>query len=651
VSGRAALDPDRIGVFPLRGKMLNVRDASIDQITKNAEIQNIKQILGLKHKKEYTDAKELRYGHLMIMADQDHDGSHIKGLLINFLQCQFPSLLKIDDFFQEFITPIVKVWKGPNPDRPQQLKWFFTQPEYETWKKQPGNERWETKYLKGLGSSSNKDAQRYFAALDDHLKQFETMRESEAELFELAFSKKKADARKEWLGSFVPGTFLDHTSKSITYDDFVNKELILFSMADNMRSIPSMLDGFKPGQRKVLFGCFLRNLVKDMKVYELSGFVSQKSAYHHGDVSLQQTIIGLAQDFVGSNNLNLLEPSGNFGSRLQGGGDAASPRYIFTRLSPFARKLFPAQDEPILDWQYEEGKKIEPKTYAPIIPMVLANGADGIGTGWSTNIPNYHPRDLVDNIKKRMGRFDPDSTDEQPFSPMMPWYRGWKGTSEQCAPDKYKFNGVVDYSEDRPAEVIIKELPIRMWTEDFKTRLEEVIAGTKGPSWIKDYKEFNDHDNVRFEIALDEKQISAVVAEGLLERFKLLKQVSVSNLVAFNTRGQIQKYACVEDIMEEFYHYRFGMYTKRRVCMRGFDSRLFLSISSPLDADFLPGPLALGPAHRIPQAQEPGALRQGDYRRRSHRRQEEKDRPRRRAAPAQVRGLSARRHQKERRQR
>ena len=136
ISGRAILDPDRIGVFPLRGKMLNVRDASVDQISKNQEIQNIKQFLGLKHKQTYTNTKSLRYGHLMIMADQDHDGSHIKGLLVNFLQVQFPSLLQIPGFLQQFITPVVKVWQGSYPKKPKKLKTFFNLPQYEEWKAQ-----------------------------------------------------------------------------------------------------------------------------------------------------------------------------------------------------------------------------------------------------------------------------------------------------------------------------------------------------------------------------------------------------------------------------------------------------------------------------------------------------------------------------------
>ncbi|KAK6828646.1 DNA topoisomerase II [Apiospora arundinis] len=564
VAGRAILDPDRIGVFPLRGKMLNVRDASIDQITKNSEIQNIKQFLGLKHKQTYTDTKTLRYGHLMIMADQDHDGSHIKGLLINFLQVQFPSLLLIPDFFQEFITPIVKIWQGPNPKKPLKLRSFFTQPQYEEWKASHQGEvkRWQYKYYKGLGTSSNEDAQVYFTNLDDHMKGFDIMKPNEAQLFELAFSKKKADARKEWLGNFVPGTYLDHSTKSITYDDFVNRELILFSMADNMRSIPSMLDGFKPGQRKVVYACLKRNLIKDKKVIELAGYVSEQTAYHHGEMSLQQTIIGLAQNFVGSNNVNVLEPSGNFGSRLAGGSDSASARYIHTRLSPFARKIFSPLDEPNLEQWVEDGKKIEPKVYAPVIPMVLVNGADGIGTGWSTSIPNYNPEDIIRNIRRRMGRLD--GPDEKPFEPMKPWFRGWKGVvGESQDANRFVFNGLAEANE-KTREVTIRELPIRMWTDDFKAKLEEVIKGEKTPSFIKDYKEFNDHNNVHFEIQMDEKHFDAAVREGLLEKFKLTKQIATSNLVAFDSRGMIRKYEKVEEILEEFYVFRLKMYKERK---------------------------------------------------------------------------------------
>lgn len=562
VAGRSMVDPDLFGVFPLRGKLLNVRDASIDQISKNAEIQNIKNFMGLQHKKEYTDTKSLRYGHLMIMTDQDHDGSHIKGLLINFLQVAFPSLLKITGFLLEFITPVMRAWKGP-VSKPLIMHTFYTMPEYEEFKEKHHHEieKWETKYFKGLGSSSPEDAQEYFTNLDRHLKQFHIMREHEANLIDLAFSKKRADERKAWLGDFKPGTFLDHAAvEDITYDDFVNKELILFSMADNMRSIPSMVDGLKPGQRKVIFTCLKRNLQRDVKVAELAGSVGEMTHYAHGEASLQQTIVGMAQTFVGSNNVNCLEPSGNFGTRLQGGSDSASARYISTRLSAFAKKIFHPADEPLLTNNYHEGKKIEPHTYVPVVPLVLINGTDGIGTGWSSSIPNYNPVDIVANLKRMI--------EGEPLLPMHPWFRGFEGTMQENGQDRFKFNGIA--KKTGSTEVEITELPIRVWTQDFKEKLEEIIKAEKIPSFIKDYRDYNTHEKVRFVIQMEEKYMpdgtDEEVKKELEEKFKLSKSIATSNLVAFDAEGRIARYASVEDIMKEFFRVRIMFYEKRKVC-------------------------------------------------------------------------------------
>jgi DNA topoisomerase II len=570
MAGRAVVGPDLFGVFPLRGKLLNVRDATVDQISKNTEIQNIKSFLGLQHKKDYTDTKGLRYGHLMIMTDQDHDGSHIKGLLINFLQVQFPSLLKIPEFLIEFITPIVKVYKG-DPKNPSKSKSFFTMPEYEAWKEEHKDERgWDHKYYKGLGTSTTEDAQIYFRDLDRHLKEFHTMKDGEQGLIELAFSKKKADERKEWLRNFKPGTFLDHSIGKISYTDFINKELILFSMADNIRSIPSVVDGLKPGMRKVLYACFKRNLKKDMKVVELAGYVSGITAYQHGETSLQSTIVGLAQTFVGSNNINCLEPSCNFGSRLQGGGDCASARYIYTRLSPFARRVFHPADEPLLTYNTDDERKIEPEVYVPVVPMLLINGADGIGTGWSSSIPNYNPEDIVDNLRRMM--------DGEELKTMHPWFRGFSGGvgKVEAQEDRYKFSGII--KQTGPTEVEITELPIRMWTQDFKDRLEEIIKAEKIPSFIKDYKDYNTHMKVNFIIQMDEKHMEKAVEEGLEEKFKLTKSIATSNLVAFDPEGRITKYASVEDIMKEFFAIRIKFYEKRKVSIPGIVNVLQLTL-------------------------------------------------------------------------
>jgi DNA topoisomerase-2 len=559
LAGRAVVNPDLFGVFPLRGKMLNVRDASIDQISKNAEIQNIKKFMGLQHKKDYADTKGLRYGHLMIMTDQDHDGSHIKGLLINFLQVQFPSLLKLPGFLMEFITPIVKVWKG-DPKHPKSKRDFFTMPEYEGWKAEPGHQKgWDHKYFKGLGTSDTTDAEIYFADLDKHLKEFHTMQEGEPELIDLAFSKKKADARKGWLQEFKPGTYLDMAGTDrITYNDFINKELILFSMADNQRSIPSVVDGFKPGQRKVLYTCFRRNLKKDIKVVELAGSVSGLTAYSYGETSLQQTIVGLAQNYVGSNNINCLEPSGNFGSRLQGGQDAASARYIYTRLSPFARRIFHQSDEPLLKYNTDDGKQIEPEMYVPIVPMILINGADGIGTGWSTSIPNYNPVDVIENLKARM-HGGPEA-----MSPMKPWFRGWTGEVEDVGGERYKFGGRI--TETGECEVEITELPVRLWTQTFKDRLEEIIKAEKTPSFIKDYTEYNTPAKVHFIVKLEESKMKTLRGndKALEETFKLSSTMATTNMVAFDKSGRIKKYTSPLEIMDDFYEVRIEFYQKRR---------------------------------------------------------------------------------------
>ncbi len=162
------------------------------------------------------------------------------------------------------------------------------------------------------------------------------------------------------------------------------------------------------------YACFKRALKHDIKVAQLAGYVAEHSAYHHGEASLMGTIVGLAHDFVGTNNVNLLVPQGQFGTRLQGGRDAASPRYIFTRLAPLARHLFNEADDRLLAYQQDEGQAIEPAWYAPILPTVLVNGAEGIGTGWSTSVPNYSPRDLAANLKRMLDGGEPE--------PMTPWY-------------------------------------------------------------------------------------------------------------------------------------------------------------------------------------------------------------------------------------
>ncbi|KAF9913814.1 DNA topoisomerase 2, partial [Lobosporangium transversale] len=550
MSGYSVLKRDFYGVFPLRGKLLNVRDTATSAVSTNKEIGYIKQILGLKQGKTYTSIDELRYGHLMIMTDQDHDGSHIKGLVINFLDHYFPSLLKIPGFLVEFITPIVKATKG------REKLSFYTIPEYEAWKESvDGAKGWNIKYYKGLGTSTTEDAKDYFSHMEKHKKEFAPITDHARALVDMAFNKKKADERKEWLSQFQPGTYLDTTINEIPIEDFINKELILFSMADNIRSIPSMVDGLKPGQRKVIFGAFKKKIAGEIKVAQLSGYVSEKSAYHHGEQSLTMTIVGLAQNFVGSNNINLLSPVGQFGSRMQGGKDAASARYIFTAIPAITRCIFHIHDDPLLTYLNDDGDWIEPEWYMPVIPMVLVNGAEGIGTGWSSTIPNYNPMDIIANIRRLM-------KGEQQV-PMMPWYRGFVGRVEKEGEHKYKVSGTIEELND--TTVRITELPIRTWTTPYKEQLESWISGTeKQAAWVKDYRDNGTLTSIDLSITLTQDQMRKAREEGLESKFKLTSSISTTNMVCFDPQGRIKRYSSPEEIVQEFYDLRLDYYRRRK---------------------------------------------------------------------------------------
>uniref|UniRef100_A0A8C6S7L5 DNA topoisomerase 2 n=1 Tax=Neogobius melanostomus TaxID=47308 RepID=A0A8C6S7L5_9GOBI len=570
VSGLGVVGRDRYGVFPLRGKMLNVREASHKQIMENAEINNIIKILGLQYKKNYSEAdslKSLRYGKLMIMTDQDQDGSHIKGLLINFIHHNWPSLLR-HNFLEEFITPIIKV-----SHKKTQMS-FYSIPEFNEWKESQANYKsWRIKYYKGLGTSTSQEAKEYFTDMQRHRIPFKYSGPADDEAITLAFSKKKIDERKEWLTKFMidrrqrrehnlPEVYLyGQATKSLSYNDFVNKELVLFSNSDNERSIPCLVDGLKPGQRKVLFCCFKRNDKREVKVAQLAGSVAEMSAYHHGEVSLMMTIVGLAQNFVGSNNLNFLQPLGQFGTRLHGGKDSASPRYIFTMLSPLARLLFPQMDDNLLKHNYDDNQRVEPEWYIPIIPTVLVNGADGIGTGWASRIPNYDIREIISNIYRMLNGEEPQH--------MLPSYKGFRGTIDQVMDNSFLNSGEVSIIDSETIE--ISELPVKTWTQTYKENvLEPMLNGTeKVPPLITDYKEYHTDTTVRFLVKMTPEKLREAEAAGLHKVFKLQNSLTCNSMVLFDHVGSLKKYETVQEIMKDFFELRRKYYVLRKDWLAG----------------------------------------------------------------------------------
>lgn len=843
IAGLSVIGRDKYGVFPLRGKLLNVRDAADDKVSKNEEIKNLKLILGLQQGKVYEDLSDLRYGSIMILTDADVDGSHIKGLLINLFHNFWPSLLKQSGFIKSMMTPIVKAKKKG------EVKVFYTLTDYENWKNSPNTTGYDIKYYKGLGTSTSQEAKEYFTDLDNSEIRYLWNEQSPVdETVNLAFNKDRADDRKQWLGGYDRNSIIEQNQKDVPIEDFINKDLIHFSKYDCERSVPSLVDGFKPSQRKVIYGAMLRNLKKSIKVAQLAAYVAEKSAYHHGEQSLNECIVGLAQDFVGSNNMNYLVPEGNFGclspdtevlmwdgsvkqaqdiaindelvgddgekrlvlevtsgiddmyritnedgltmevnsqhiltlyytrqflvnkekedsswyfhycdgkscekisvseysliirekrkleeiygtsnvidiklndfmklseddkknfyqisncccinwdkkpvpedpyiigsknadipeiyvcndkdtrmqllagfidncgevrsncyeirqtetnvsilrrianslgfstkisetnsllifgenvclipvecitknnftefkiehigkdkfngfqldknerfllanytvthnSRLVGGKDHASPRYIFTKMSEFCGLVFNQNDSALLDYLDDDGDQIEPEFYVPIIPNILVNGCKGIGTGFSTTVPSYNPLDIISNLRRKM-------RDEEMIE-MKPWFRGFVGKIEKVN-NKYVSKGL--YRVLDTSKVEIYELPIGMWTDKYKEHLEELMnvekeGRKKKKQILLKYESQYTESKVKFILHFDKNELSRMLNKGLFEKeMKLIDSgnTNTSNMHLFNELGQIRKYDMPEDIISEFYEIRKRYYERRK---------------------------------------------------------------------------------------
>lgn len=544
---------DWLGIYPIRGKPKNTREKSPMDISKNQEINDIIRAVGLKYNVDYTlneNFETLRYGQVLILADADVDGFHICGLIQNMFHSLFPSLLKRPKpFLTSMQTPIVRVFTNEGN------LLFYDEKEFAKYEK--ANKKVKCKYYKGLGASTKEDIKETFGKKMVEFVEDESTNENMLK----AFHKKFADVRKEWLKTYdanntvlrwLPGNSAE--IKKIGYSDFINYEFIKFSIASCDRAIPSLVDGLKETHRKVLFTCFKTNLKytgKVLKVFQLGGLVSAKSAYHHGNQSMDDTITGMAASYVGYNNVPLLFRDGQFGSRFQGGKDAASSRYVATKLDMLTRLIFRPEDDPILTYRKDDGMSIEPEFYVPIIPMLLVNGSKGIGTGWSTNIPCYNPLDLIECIKIWLNNDGKCLVSEgdmiiSVFPEIKPWYRGYTGEIVCEKEGKYTSWGRLENGNR------VTELPIGMWTSDFEESLKDMIEAKK----ITKYKSYSDPDTVDFTIIGNE--------EYNLDSLGLSTTINISNMVMFDEEHNLSKFESVDKIIDSYCKVRYSYYIKRK---------------------------------------------------------------------------------------
>lgn len=567
VAGSQVLGQENYGVFPLKGKLLNVRTATMKQLRENEEIKAIVNIMGLKYDTKYEDVNTLRYGRILVLTDQDLDGYHIKGLVMNFIEYHWPSLANIDGFITSMKTPLMKVWKNTDTKKRDPINFYSIQ-EYEAWKEITNNIRSYTdpKYYKGLGTSVEKEAAEAFK--DFATRQIfygKSENKDDTKVLKTVFSgeKEAVKFKKEWLQNYDKNVVIDTNEQFVSYTDFVNKELIHFSNHDNERSIPDVVDGLKPSIKKILFTAFKKGLLnKEVRVSELAGFVIGSADYHHGEMSLQGAIVGMAQNFVGSNNINWLMPNGQFGTRS--GSPASSARYIHTRLIALAELVFRKEDACVLKYSSDDnGKRVEPEKYAPVICNVLVNGFRGIGTGFSTLGPSYNPLDIIKNQRLLIGG--------KQLEEMIPWYNGFKGKiiKNICKNGKISYDSIGLYEVVNENTIIIEELPVGYWTDNYKEFLGTITCDDNDKlqpcHLLKSWDDKCGNNAIHLTLNFHDDKLHGLIKNNSIEtKLDLIRKINISNMYLYDVNKKLKIYENVEEIITEYYDFRLDMYVKRK---------------------------------------------------------------------------------------
>lgn len=548
------------GIYPLRGKCLNVRNKTLKSISDNKEIIDIIHCLNLRFDADYSndaDFQTLAYGKVCIITDADEDGHHICSLLLNFFHKLFPSLMsRSPPFFSIMMTPIAKIKSRGN------VQTFYNDIDYQKalTEIQQNGTKFDVKYYKGLGTSSNAEIKESFG---EKVVSFIHDETTDSHL-NMIFHKQYSENRKEWLLQGRP-TDYETPAKEYPISLYLNQELIKYSLEDCKRSIPNLFDGLKVSQRKILYSVFKKSLTpggKSLKVAQLAGYCAENSNYHHGEQCLHETIIKMCHDFPGSNNIPYLEKDGQFGSRIYGGKDAANARYIFTKMTTLSRLLFPAEDDCLLTYTLDDGMKVEPDFYLPILPLILINGCTaGIGTGWSCSIPCFHPLEVMNIVRDMLLEKESISFDIQPF------YNGFKGNIISVAPNKYRSSGILEkVSLHTKEKYKVSELPIGMWTDKFKEELESLQEVKK----IKSFKNYSSTDNVHFEF--EKGPTDFKINE---ENLKLNTHINLTNMVLFGENDVIQKFPSIQSIVERFFEKRMELYEiRKKTTLEQFSSEL-----------------------------------------------------------------------------
>lgn len=342
--------------------------------------------------------------------------------------------------------------------------------------------------------------------------------------------------------------------EQIKVKTFINTDMKSFSNEDNVRSIPSIIDGFKDAQRKAVFG-LLKSGTKEIKVAQLAAQSSLWTHYQHGEESLGNTIIGMAQTFPGANNLNLFEPDGQFGSRLS--PRPSAQRYIHTQPTKYLSRIIRKEDNEILVYRTEEGYSYEPINYFPTIPLWLVNGTTGIGTGHSVDILPRDPKKIIKLIEKMLTS-KTDMTNAQMDKYLVPHFNDWKGTVERGDTERqWVITGKLDVVNT--TKIKVTELPIGYDVPKFK----KILIALLDKGIIKDYDNNSKEEGFEFTITVPRETTSRYSTEELYKLFKMSVRMS-DNVTMWDVRGKLRQYENVHEALREYVEFQRGKYERSK---------------------------------------------------------------------------------------
>lgn len=547
VAGFSVIGRENNGVYPLRGKPLNVHDKSLKDTLTNKEWLDLIHILNLDPTKTYDSSSiaKLPYKHLAIVTDQDDDGSHILGLVLTFFQKFFKSLIhQHPSFLLRFVTPIVKVKEVPRSPYIH----FFSLQAFKKWSET--HKCSEANYYKGLGTSSAAEAKEYFSASKKHTVKLLFKDDGCHQILSESFGDSFADKRKEMIQNINFESFVDYEKEDINISNFCNNELVHFYYANITRTIPGM-DGLKPGQRKVLFTLFNDKKPIKYKVAELAAYTTGFAKYHHGEASLQETIAHMTQQYCGANQIRYLKALSQSGTRHDDRKVHAQPRYMNTQIEEITRLIFVDGEDAVLQYNEEDGKQVEPKCYAGTIPMILINGTKGIGTGYSTEFPTYGVNDVIE----RCTALCDGKTYDISLSPKT---EGFKGSIEKDG-NSYIYRGVVEeygtWKDGSKSGKILRitELPPQMWTNNLKESIEKY-------DWVHEVVTYTKDDDVDLRVHVIDENIEKRKNEV---QKMITKKVSMNNMNMFDYNGILKHYNSPEEVLEDHAKFKLKICEKR----------------------------------------------------------------------------------------